>query len=657
MAQEDYFSNSEFGQLAGALLAKNEDKDKVEKAILAQIIESGITRGAQSLKQSVIDGSTDVANKWKDAIASMTSDYDNASSDRQDVQDYKQNPNRFLLKKAIENIDLITEGKNFTYATRFSSNVTEQQRKDLDIALNQEKEDLKVAMDLKLQDPKLTINNKVDYLNPAIVAFREADKAVINDPTKRNLITSAWNRFVNTERNAQGELVTTNAKKLKLINDAEIAENVYLNQQALVDNAELALETHYGKLLNKSLETFKSDDVINTLEPVSAAEKREQIKLNNDVLYKIENGKTVPNNEYWEIPHEVNLNTGDSENPQTVDIKKFKFANIKIIDENGEINNYSEQEFLQDVSTRQVRIRKTIEKAQQLNNSNITPDVGVLSFEGALDAFANEGRFVSINSLNNENMWKSGTNILGYDYEFGKLNPNTVLFIRPGVNILKDQEINVSDLTKDAEEKDILKEEEKNNSGDGGDDPIEYNSISIETMLKSKEFINSSPAIRDREINTLVKEFPDNAKEITQFYNSYKEKGLYDNKKNNNTEVKSLETNTPVKSLLSSDNIYRTPSEIRADDSLSDIQKEDELSKRSRDELKTAIKSIPSKLKERKLNQTKEKINDFLSGKKSYFYSSTYNNWKRENNIKENYSTPKEEKQENVKQFLEFLNQ
>ena len=323
MAQEDYFSNSEFGQLAGALLAKNEDKDKVEKAILAQIIESGITRGAQSLKQSVIDGSTDVANKWKDAIASMTSDYDNASSDRQDVQDYKQNPNRFLLKKAIENIDLITEGKNFTYATRFSSNVTEQQRKDLDIALNQEKEDLKVAMDLKLQDPKLTINNKVDYLNPAIVAFREADKAVINDPTKRNLITSAWNRFVNTERNAQGELVTTNAKKLKLINDAEIAENVYLNQQALVDNAELALETHYGKLLNKSLETFKSDDVINTLEPVSAAEKREQIKLNNDVLYKIENGKTVPNNEYWEIPHEVNLNTGDSENPQTVDIKKL----------------------------------------------------------------------------------------------------------------------------------------------------------------------------------------------------------------------------------------------------------------------------------------------------------------------------------------------
>jgi len=657
MAQEDYFSNSEFGQLAGSMLAKKEDKDKIRKAILAQIITSGITRGAQSLKQSVIDGSADVADKWKDTIASMTSDYDNASSDRQDVQEYKKNPDRFLLKKAIENIDLITEGKKFTYATRFSSNVTEQQRKDLDIALNQEKEDLKVAMDLKLKDPKLTINNKVDYLNPAIVAFREADKAVINDPTKRNLITSAWNRFVNTERNAQGELVTTNAKKLKLINDAEIAENVYLNQQALVDNAELALETHYEKLLNKPLETFKSDDVINTLEPVSAAEKREQIKLNNDVLYKIENGKTVPNNEYWEIPHEVNLNTGDSENPQTVDIKKFKFANIKIIDENGEINNYSEQEFLQDVSTRQVRIRKTIEKAQQLNNSNITPDVGVLSFEGALDAFANEGRFVSINSLNNENMWKSGTNILGYDYEFGKLNPNTVLFIRPGVNILKDQEINVSDLTKDAEEKDILKEEEKNNSGDGGDDPIEYNSISIETMLKSKEFINSSPAIRDREINTLVKEFPDNAKEITQFYNSYKEKGLYDNKKNNNTEVKSLETNTPVKSLLSSDNIYRTPSEIRADDSLSDIQKEDELSKRSRDELKTAIKSIPSKLKERKLNQTKEKINDFLSGKKSYFYSSTYNNWKRENNIKENYSTPKEEKQENVKQFLEFLNQ
>ena len=57
------------------------------------------------------------------------------------------------------------------------------------------------------------------------------------------------------------------------------------------------------------------------------------------------------------------------------------------------------------------------------------------------------------------------------------------------------------------------------------------------------------------------------------------------------------------------------------------------------------------------MNQAKKRANDFLSGEISYFYSPTYNKWKTKNNIKENTSTPKEEKQKNVKEFLDFLNQ
>ena len=209
MAQEDYFS-SQTGQLAGTLLAKGDDKDDAAKAILLSVIQQFAKNAKEGLKQSVVDGSKDVANKWSGIMESLGSDYDNASEDRQNLKEYKRSPDKYLTKKAIENIDLVTAGKNFTYATRFGKNVTNAERATLAEALTQEKLELKKAMDLMLKDPKLTINNKVDFLNPALMAGRAADKAVLNDPTKRNLVASFYNRIFKTEKNEDGELVTTN---------------------------------------------------------------------------------------------------------------------------------------------------------------------------------------------------------------------------------------------------------------------------------------------------------------------------------------------------------------------------------------------------------------------------------------------------------------
>ena len=101
MAQENYY-DSTYSEVAGGLLARGKDKDKIGKAILAQIIKSSITRGARDVKQSVLDGSKDVANKWNDIISSMTSDYDEAASDRSEVKQYVREGDKFLNKKALE---------------------------------------------------------------------------------------------------------------------------------------------------------------------------------------------------------------------------------------------------------------------------------------------------------------------------------------------------------------------------------------------------------------------------------------------------------------------------------------------------------------------------------------------------------------------------
>ena len=114
-------------------------------------------------------------------------------------------------------------------------------------------------------------------------------------------------------------------------------------------------------------------------------------------------------------------------------------------------------------------------------------------------------------------------------------------------------------------------------------------------------------------------------------------------------------TETNNNSLLSKDKTYRSYSEVMADDSLTEEEKMDELSQRPRDELFSGIKSIPSKMKLRSLNQTKERANKFLEGKSSGFYDSKFTKWKKENNITTTFKTPKDEYRKYVRQFLDDL--
>ena len=631
MAQEDYFS-SQTGQLAGTLLAKGDDKDDAAKAILLSVIQQFAKNAKEGLKQSVVDGSKDVANKWSGIMESLGSDYDNASEDRQNLKEYKRSPTKYLTKKAIENIDLVTEGKNFTYATRFGKNVTNAQRATLAEALTQEKLELKKAMDLMLKDPKLTINNKVDFLNPALMAGRAADKAVLNDPTKRNLVASFYNRIFKTEKNEDGELVTTNGKLIKLRNDADVANNRYLDQQKKLDEAELSLESHFEGLLGEPVEKFNFDKVAPVTIPVTADEKEKQMTLNNNVLF---NKKGNPNMEYWSVPKDVTLrssNTDKTKSAKVVDIKKYKFKNILIVDEDGEVRDFSPEEFIQSVTTRQVRIRKAIEARED----GTSPDIGVLAFDGALDAFAREGRFVEVSALNKKSFWKNPLK----DETFNLANSNSIIFIKPSTNVVSNQEVNTSDLIQ-AGEDNSLTDEEENLNRDNSDSSV-YSHIAVEAMMINKNFINAPVEIQNREVAELINDHPEKEEEITKLYDNFKENIT---PINNEIEIpKTTELNTSSDSLLN-----RAPEK---QDVTSSAQR-----KEKANEMFNKITTVPSLLRERGKNQERKRATGFLSGEKVSFSSTSYTSWKRENNIVDNYSTSRKEKEKNVKNYLEFLNQ
>ena len=68
MAQEDYISGSQFGTLAGSLLASNKKRAKKDrnKALLATILFETLGALQKNQKQKIVDGANEVKDKYND---------------------------------------------------------------------------------------------------------------------------------------------------------------------------------------------------------------------------------------------------------------------------------------------------------------------------------------------------------------------------------------------------------------------------------------------------------------------------------------------------------------------------------------------------------------------------------------------------------------
>lgn len=821
MAQEDYLKNSQFGRLAGSFLAdRRPDKKKIFKSILASIVETSVGVAAKNLKQGVIDGANDVRSKFGDIMESTVASYEDFDVNRKRYKEWEKNGDKFLNKEAIADSNYITAnaGKNFNFNTMYADHVTQDDRDAMMKSIQADVELKRKEMEIIGQDKRATMN-KVEFTQPVKDAFKAALAEVEDDPTKKNLVTSYFNRIFKTEKDADGNLVSRNAEKIKLQVAAERVEGIVLQQEKDIAEATLNLTNYYGDIRANSIDELKSSPIVKSMPPVTAKEKQQQRDLNNKFIYTGTGINQKENKNYFNITLEIPVRipaveddptTEEKENIKLLNIKENNFRNILILNEDGIVQSYSRDLFFQAVEERQIMTTKIMEKAKK------TPITGKASFDNVISQFAKEGRFATaaVLDIKDKTLIAKGWDMIMGVEDGTVIKPDSIIFNLPGNSILtsEDGKTNVSD---------SINAHLNNGKENGDENPNEFNFIELQTTFASKRFLEADKMVQSQELKKIITMFPDKEETINETYKKFidtynvskkqekvKEinkniitvdnlenvsivvgkaadgsninwsdrpiinkiievessgrinamsdhgaKGLMqikdatadkpgmgvppavrdkagnisaeenvifgtnyfdalteryngdlvtatmaynagmgtidkwikEGRKYNNLRTETQNyvgkifgkniqelvkagtygqdiiqtpTETPVtSSLLSSDKTYRTYSEVMGDDSLSDIQKEDELSRRSRDEFKKSIKSIPSKLNDRKLNQAKKRANDFLSGEISYFYSPTYNKWKTENNIKENTNTPKEEKQKNVEEFLDFLNQ
>ena len=220
MAIEDYFKGSSqaYGQVAGSLLAGRRKKDKKEakRALIASTVMATFGALQNQQKQTIIDNSNDVKEKYGEIFNLNKSEFEAFGSEREQLKEYNKNKETFLnseVAKVIDNTDEAVTAR--VKWADVDKQPDETLRKSMYAAYNSERKKLKNRMEALNVDPRATTKSFEQFNQKATDEYKAALALVEDDPTKKGLIKAAWNRIFKTERK-DGELVTTNSDLLDL---------------------------------------------------------------------------------------------------------------------------------------------------------------------------------------------------------------------------------------------------------------------------------------------------------------------------------------------------------------------------------------------------------------------------------------------------------
>ena len=251
MAIEDYFTGSSqaYGQLAGSLLAgrRKEDKKEAKRALIASTVMATFGALQNQQKQSIIDSTTDVKDKYQDIFDNNEEIYNKKREARADYLKYKENPNDYIETKAAQlfNQDLDLQAKLGTnpYSQISRADLTPESYQDAMELLEEKRKEAKNYIEAQAGNAAVTTQTFTKFNKAAKEEYQAALAAVKDDPYKQGLIRSAFSKIFGT-----GE-----EKKAKLLTALEEAEDKRLQQESTIPY----METVKGReeLINKQIKT------------------------------------------------------------------------------------------------------------------------------------------------------------------------------------------------------------------------------------------------------------------------------------------------------------------------------------------------------------------------------------------------------------------
>ena len=463
----DYLSGSEFGQVAGALLARRDKQDKkqAKRALLASAVLEGLGALQRNQKQGVIDSINETNEKYADVFKINEEEYTNFN--RKEVDEYIKSPTNFLNRKAIEkfNTSDFAINNGITYQNR--NDESKEIQKGILETIDNYKKEIKQEYDILKDNPMYTAKNFIEYNKKAKEEYLAAINLIKDDPTRKNLVKAAFNKIFGTAPDGTKRFGMAEKAELEKTLDTATKERTTFRER--INQSEEDLETFYNTLMPSEVSEFDLN-IIKSKNKVFKASEIEN-KVNNTIRYFVDD-----KGEFTTFASKTPLELEIS--GKTIDIKK-KIINgqIKVLNKKGEEEPLSQNILYESIGLK----RLNMENVAIQNNNN--PIVGPSSIHAALISFNNNNRF--------------------------KVDGNNIIFTPPGKDIKNSL---------DSDDKAAL----LNENGKSLDeiDARQYSIVNMFNIFQSEEFLEASEEDRRESVDYLKNEHPENAEEIEMIYNS-----------------------------------------------------------------------------------------------------------------------------------------
>jgi hypothetical protein len=269
MAQENYLSGSQFGQVAGSLLAGRKKKDKKDfrKALLASAIFEGLGTIQKNQKQSIVDGVNEVKDKYTDIFQNNQVLYELQSKNRAKYQSYVEDNDGYLQKEAIRlfNEHPNSQAEGIQYSDIRGLNPESKKHAMAEYTRLREEAEATI---LELgKNPAVSKATPTQYNALAKAEYKAALAQVEDDPYKQGLIKSAFAKIFGTGAKTQNDLsvALSTAKDLRVAREGLSSPSESIKEQ---DDKEIKDILNANKKAANNIKDGNPDffDYINTEE-------------------------------------------------------------------------------------------------------------------------------------------------------------------------------------------------------------------------------------------------------------------------------------------------------------------------------------------------------------------------------------------------------
>ena len=258
MAIEDYFKGSSqaYGQLAGSLLAGRRKKDKKEakRALIASTVMATFGALQNQQKQTIIDNSNDVKEKYSDIFTNNEELYNLQAGNRAKYMSYVDDKESYLHAEAVKkfNSDAYIKkefGENAFSSVNQETLDEENYTKAIEVFESFKKQ---AEQDIKLKgaSPAVSTTTFTKFNELAAKEYKAALSAVEDDPTKKGLIRAAFNKIFGEDRNGNKRFGM--AEKAELEKARDDAAFLRLAREDKV-NAPLTLKEEEDNKINTTM--------------------------------------------------------------------------------------------------------------------------------------------------------------------------------------------------------------------------------------------------------------------------------------------------------------------------------------------------------------------------------------------------------------------